>query len=62
MYAPLPLRGFLAVVDRALDPRAATRNAGRAASDLSAQLRQWKQIDESLTARHAETQVAQQRS
>ena len=45
---PLALRGVIAFVDRALDPRTATRNARHAAADLAEQLRQRRDVERSL--------------
>jgi len=45
---PVPLRGVIAFVDRALDPRTATRNARHAAADLSEQLRQIHEVEREL--------------
>jgi hypothetical protein len=48
MPIPLPLRGLVFFVDRALDPRTATRNAKRAAADLAEHLRQLDDVERAL--------------
>lgn len=48
MPRPSPLRGLAAVMDRALNPHTATRNAGMAAVSLSDQIRERERIDRAL--------------